>query len=206
MTMGELAEMLNSDEHLGVELEIVRMLNYNRDNYFDETDLTWWPPSPNLRTVTAAVLYPAVGLLESTNVSVGRGTAHSFEVIGAPWIDAAALTGELSGAGIAGVAFGPAHFTPTVNPHKDTPCHGVHLRVSDRAAFEPVRTGIAIAQGLRKLYRSAWNGARISGMLGDSAVAAAVLDGRPLTEVEALWKRDLEAFQAKRRKYLLYPP
>jgi uncharacterized protein YbbC (DUF1343 family) len=206
MTMGELAEMLNSDEHLGIDLEIVRMSNYNRRAYLDETDLTWWPPSPNLRTVTAAVLYPAVGLLESTNLSVGRGTAHPFEVVGAPWIDGTTLATELSGASLGGVAFTPTEFTPSANPYKDTPCHGVHLRVSDRAAFEPVRTGIAIAQALRKLYRRAWNGGRITRMLGDSVVARAVLDGRPLPEIEALWTRDLEAFQAKRRKYLLYPP
>ena len=86
MTMAELAELMNADEHLGVRLEIVRMLHYDRRAYFDETGLTWWPPSPNLRTVDEAVLYPGIALLEATNVSVGRGTDTPFEVVGAPWI------------------------------------------------------------------------------------------------------------------------
>ncbi len=206
MTMGELAEMLNSDEHLGLDLEIVRMVRYNRRSYFDETGLPWWPPSPNLRTVAATVLYPAVGLLEATNVSVGRGTDSPFEVLGAPWIDGAALAAELTGAGLDGVAFAGTDFTPSANPYRATPCHGVGLRVTDRISFEPVRTGVAIALALRKLYRGPWNATRLHRMLGDPVATAAVLHSRPLPEVEALWQRDLEAFRAKRRKYLLYPP
>jgi len=96
MTMGELAELMNADEHLGVRLETVRMLRYDRRAYFDETGLTWWPPSPNLRTVDEAVLYPGVALLEATNVSVGRGTDTPFEVVGAPWIDGPRLAAELA--------------------------------------------------------------------------------------------------------------
>jgi uncharacterized protein YbbC (DUF1343 family) len=206
MTMGELAEMLNSDEHLGIDLHIIRMVNYSRSAYLDETGLAWWPPSPNLRTLAETVLYPALGLLEATNVSVGRGTDTPFEVLGAPWIDAESLTSELAGAGLGGVTFTAAHFTPRANPYRETGCHGVRLGLTDRKAFEPVRTGVAIALALRKLFRGAWNGTRVRGMLGDPAVGGAVLDGRPLAEVEAMWQRDLEAFRAKRRKYLLYGP
>jgi len=206
MTMGELAEMMNSDEHLGLRLEIVRMARYDRRAYFDETGLTWWPPSPNLRSVAQAVLYPAVGLLEATNVSVGRGTDTPFEVVGAPWMDGHALAVQLAGAGLAGVTFEAAEFTPLATPYKDTLCHGIHLRVTDRTSFEPVRTGVAIALTLRRLFRAGWNPVRLRGMVGDPAIAAAISDGRRLPEIEALWKRDLDAFRSKRLKYLLYPP
>jgi uncharacterized protein YbbC (DUF1343 family) len=179
---------------------------YDRRAYFDETGLTWWPPSPNLRSVAQVVLYPAVGLLEATNVSVGRGTDTPFEVVGAPWMDGHALAVELADHGLAGVAFEAAEFTPLANPYKDTLCHGVHLRVTDRASFEPVRTGVAIALAMRRLFRAAWNPVRLRGMLGDPAIAGAISDGRRLPEIEALWKRDLDAFRSKRLKYLLYPP
>jgi len=206
MTMGELAELMNADEHLGVRLEVVRMAGYDRRAYFDETGLAWWPPSPNLRTVGQTVLYAGVALLEATNVSVGRGTDTPFEVIGAPWIDGRALASELAKAGLAGVSFEATHFTPTENRYQGVLCHGVRLRLENRAAFEPVRTGLAVALALRKLHGKDWDSARLRRMLGDPAVAQAVVDGRPLVEVEALFKDDLEAFRAKRAKYLLYPP
>jgi uncharacterized protein YbbC (DUF1343 family) len=113
---------------------------------------------------------------------------------------------ELAGAGLAGVAFEAAEFTPAANPYRVTLCHGIHLRVTDRASFEPVRTGVAIAVALRKLFRAAWNPAHLRGMLGDPAIAAAISDGGRLPEIEALWKRDLDAFRSKRVKYPLYPP
>ena len=182
------------------------MARYARRSYFDETGLKWWPPSPNLRTVDAAVLYPAVGLLEATNVSVGRGTETPFEVIGAPWMDGHALAVELEDAGIQGISFEPTKFTPTANPHKSTLCRGIRLKVEDRATFDPVRTGIAIALAIRKLYPREWTAGRMRGLLGDPAVAAAILVRRRLPEVEALWQRDLDAFRSKRLNYLLYPP
>ena len=206
MTMGELAEMLNADEHLGLRLEIVRMVGYERRAYLDETGLTWWPPSPNLRTVEQAVLYPGVGLLEATNVSVGRGTEMPFEVVGAPWIDGPAFAAALAKAGLAGVSFESIDFTPAENRYKGVSCHGVRLRLENRAAFDPVRVGIAMALALRKLHGKDWDAARLRRMLGDPAVAQAILDLRPLPEIEALFKDDLDAFRLKRAKYLLYAP
>ncbi len=206
MTMGELAEMMNADEHLGARLEIVRMPRYDRKVYFDETGLTWRPPSPNLRSVDEAVLYPGVALLEATNVSVGRGTDTPFEVVGAPWIDGPRLAAELARAQLAGVSFQATTFTPQANPHNGALCQGVRLHVDDRASFEPVRTGIAIAIALRQLYREQWNAARLHRMIGDPVVTAAILKPSRLAEVESLFKDDLDAFRAKRQKYLLYPP
>jgi uncharacterized protein YbbC (DUF1343 family) len=205
MTMGELAEMIATDEHLGLRLDIVRMAGYDRHAYFDDTGLGWWPPSPNLRTVIEVVLYPGVALLEGTNVSVGRGTDTPFEVIGAPWIDGPALAAELAKAGLVGVSFAPAAFTPTANRYSGKPCHGVRLHVENRALFEPVRTGIAMAIALRKLYGQEWDASHLRGMVGDPGVAQAILDGRRLADVEALYRDGLETFRAKRMKYLLYP-
>ena len=206
MTMGELAEMLNTDEHLGLRLEVVRMAGYDRRAYFDETGLAWWPPSPNLRTVEQAVFYPGVALLEATNVSVGRGTDTPFEVVGAPWIDGPALAAQLAKADLAGVSFESIDFTPTENRYKGVPCHGVRLRLENRATFDPVRTGIAAALALRKLHGKDWDAAHLRRMLGDPALAQAILDLRSLPEIEALFKDDLDTFRVKRAKYLLYAP
>ena len=206
MTMGELAEMMNADEHLGLRLEVVRMAGYDRRWYFDETGLAWWPPSPNLRTVGQTVLYAGVALLEATNVSVGRGTDTPFEVVGAPWLDGRAFAAELKQSGLAGVSFEVTSFTPSENRYKGVPCHGIRLSVTNRAVFEPVRTGLAMALALRKLHGEDWDAARLRRMLGDPAVAQAILDGRSLSQVEALFKDDLDVFRAKRAKYLLYPP
>ncbi len=206
MTMGELAEMMNADEHLGLRLDIVRMHGYQRGDYFDQTGLKWWPPSPNLRTVDEAVLYPGVALLEATNVSVGRGTDTPFELVGAPWIDGRAFAAELAKAGLAGVSFAAESFTPAGNRYAGTLCHGVRLHVENRAVFEPVRTGIAIALALRNLHGKDWDASHLRRMVGDPAVARAILERRPLPEIEALYQNDLEAFREKRTKYLLYPP
>lgn len=210
MTMGELAEMMNADDHLGVHLEVVRMHAYDRRSYADQLGLPWWPPSPNLRTVDEAVLYPGVALLEATNISVGRGTETPFEVLGAPWIiDGRALVAEMTDtqvSALSGLKVEPAHFTPRESTYKNQPCHGLRLRVLDRSRFDPVRVGLALAIALRKLYPEAWEGSHLRRMLGDPDVAAALLGGKPLADLEALYEKGLAAFRTKRLKYLLYPP
>src|SRR5262249_39824469 len=145
MTLGELAEMIDADEHLGADLDVVRMSGWHRAQYFDETGLSWTPPSPNLRSVAQAVLYPGVALVEGTNVSVGRGTNTPFEVAGAPWIQSSDLPTPLKEANLAGVTFEPAEMTPKSSVYAGQLCYGARLLVQSREAFEPVRTGIAIA-------------------------------------------------------------
>jgi uncharacterized protein YbbC (DUF1343 family) len=206
MTMGELAEMMDADEHLGARLQIVRMAGYDRVAYLDDLGVPFLPPSPNLRTLDEVVLYPGTALLESTNVSVGRGTDVPFEVVGAPWIASVALAGELDHCGLGGVTFEATTFTPEADPYRGRACHGVRVRISDRTRFDPVRTGIAIAIALRKLHAASWDDSRLRRMLGDPAVAQAIHDGRKLGEIEALYKEELERFRSKRTKYLLYPP
>jgi uncharacterized protein YbbC (DUF1343 family) len=206
MTMGELAEMMDADEHLGARLQIVRMTGYDRRASLDALGLPFWPPSPNLRNLDEVMLYPGTALLESTNVSVGRGTDVPFEVVGAPWIASVALAGELDHCGLGGVTFEATTFTPEADPYRGRACHGVRVRISDRTRFDPVRTGIAIAIALRKLHAASWDDSRLRRMLGDPAVAQAIHDGRKLGEIEALYKEELERFRSKRTKYLLYPP
>jgi len=204
MTMGELAELFNADGHLGVALEVVRMRGWRRSDYFDETGLKWMSPSPNLRKVEQTVLYPAVGLLEGTNLSVGRGTETPFEVVGAPFIDGPQLAAALRGAGVAGVTFAPTTFTPKSTVYSGEKCGGVRITVTNRNLFEPVRTGLAMAAVLRNLYAKDWHFADVNKLVADRRVLDAIEAKRPLSEVELLWQPELRAFMAKREKYLLY--
>jgi uncharacterized protein YbbC (DUF1343 family)/CubicO group peptidase (beta-lactamase class C family) len=203
MTLGEIAEMIDADEHLGLRLEVVRMRGWQRAQYFDQTGLAWVAPSPNLRTAAEAVLYPGVALVEGTNVSVGRGTQTPFEVVGAPWMDER-IVAALGPLLLPGVTFAPTVFTPTSGPHAGLECKGARIEVTDRAAFDPIRVGIAIAQALHKTYPADWNPDRLGEIVGNAAVTRAILGGLSIAEVEALWKADLDAFKAKRKKYLLY--
>jgi uncharacterized protein YbbC (DUF1343 family) len=204
MTFGELAEMINADEHLGAKLEVVRMRGWKRASYYDETGLSWTPPSPNLRTVAEAVLYPGVALVEGTNVSVGRGTDTPFEVAGAPFIDGqffAALVDEA----LPGVAITEARFTPTSSIYAGEECRGARFEVTDRSAFDPVRLGVAMARALAELYPNAWHSDKLDKIIGNRAVTDAILARRPPSEIEAIWTGELDLFRAKRKKYFLYP-
>jgi uncharacterized protein YbbC (DUF1343 family)/CubicO group peptidase (beta-lactamase class C family) len=203
MTLGELAEMINADEHLGAELEVVRMRGWRRAAYYDQTGLVWTPPSPALRSVAQAVLYPGVALVEGTNVSVGRGTATPFEVVGAPWIDDR-LADRLQAESLAGIAFASTQFTPASSTHAGKDCTGIRLTVTDRAGFEPIRTGVAIARALQELYPSQWKPDKLNHIIAHRGVTDAILSGRPLLDIEAMWKADLDAFRNRRKKYLLY--
>jgi uncharacterized protein YbbC (DUF1343 family) len=204
LTFGELAELINADEHLGAKLDVVRMRGWKRGLYYDATGLSWTPPSPNLRTVAQTVLYPGVALVEGTNVSVGRGTDTPFEVVGAPWIDDR-FAQSMEVEPLAGVRVTPTHFTPTSSTHAGQECAGVHLEVTDRTAFEPVRLGLTLARTLRELYPDDWHADKLDKIIGNRPVTDALLDKQPLADVEALWTGDLDAFRSKRRKYFLYP-
>jgi uncharacterized protein YbbC (DUF1343 family) len=203
MTVGELAHLFAEDEHLDLELEVVALAGWRRQDYFDRTGLTWVSPSPNLRNVDEVVLYPAVGLLESTNLSVGRGTETPFEVLGAPFIDGEALAKNLDRRHLPGVAVTATTFTPTANPHHGKKCGGVGLRVTDRAAFDPIRTAIVIAQAIHEVA-PAWDVEHVDRMLQDPAATAAIAAGRDVDEILASWKEPLAAFMAKRERFLLY--
>lgn len=203
MTMGELAKLFAADDEIHVELEVVRMRNWRRADYFDRTRLAWTAPSPNLRTVDEAVLYPSVALFEASNVSVGRGTDTPFEVIGAPWMDGEALAKKLAGT-VPGLAFEATTFTPGSAVHASKSCRGIRIRVTDRSAFMPVRAGIVIATALHELHPTEWEVDKLDRLLQKKEAVAAIKAGKPPSAVEATWTADLEAFAAKRTRFLLY--
>jgi uncharacterized protein YbbC (DUF1343 family) len=206
MSLGELALLLNADDHLGVALSVVPMRGWRRSSYWDETGLRWVNPSPNLRSVGEALLYPALGLLEATNLSVGRGTDAPFERVGAPWINGGSLARALAADGLQGVDFEPETFVPDSDRYAHEPCHGVRVAVRDRSQFEPVRTGLAIARELRRLYPRRWEFAKLDRLLVHRDAMKAIDDGLPLASIVETYRTELAAFAAKREKYLLYRP
>jgi uncharacterized protein YbbC (DUF1343 family) len=204
MTVGELAVMFDADDHLGVALSVVPMQGWRRESYGDETGLPWVNPSPNLHNVQQALLYPALGLLEATNLSVGRGTDAPFERVGAPWMDADALAAMLASEALPGVVFAPEAFTPSADRYAGQSCRGVHVAVRDRDRFEPVRTGLAIARALRRLHPHDWDFAKLERLVGDPRTIRAIDAGWPLAAITDTYRTELLAFANRREKYLLY--
>jgi len=204
MTTGEMALLFNTERGINADLEIIRIDGWSRSSWLDETGLTWVNPSPNMRSLTEATLYPGVCLLEPTNVSVGRGTDTPFELVGAPWIDGRRLAEALNRAGLPGVRFVPVRFTPRASVHKDAECGGVNIIVTDRARFEPVLTGLEMAAQIRKLFGTAFNSDRFLRLLVSQKVFDAFRQGADGRTMRLTYEGDLDGFRAVRRKYLLY--
>ena len=204
MTIGELALMFNEELGIGCDLHVVRMEGWQRTDFFEATGLWWINPSPNMRNLTEAILYPGIGLLETTNLSVGRGTDTPFEVFGAPWIDGQRLAAALNRLALPGVGFIPIRFTPTSSKHEKVLCGGINVHLTDRSAFQPVRTGLAIATVLRRLYPDDWQVDAYTRLLGNQAVLDAIKAGAGLGEIERLFQPELGAFRVRRQRYLLY--
>jgi len=204
MTVGELALLFNKERNINADLRVVRVEDWRRSQWFDSTGLVWINPSPNMRSLTEATLYPGVCLLEPTNVSVGRGTDTPFEVIGAPWIDGRKLSEALNGAKLPGVRFVPVRFTPKSSVHKDTECGGVNIIVTNRDLFEPVITGLEMASQLRKLFPKDFLIDRFNRLLANQKVFDAFRQGSDARAMRQVWESELDAFRAIRSKYLLY--
>ena len=204
MTMGELAQLYNQDRKIGCDLRVIRMEGWRRAMWFDATNLIWINPSPNMRSLTEATLYPGIGLLETTNVSVGRGTNTPFEVVGAPWLDGQKLADYLNHRRIPGVRFVPLKFTPNASVFKDKECGGVNLLIADRARFSPLRTGIEIAVALRRLYPADWKVDDYGRLLVNAATLARVKRGDAPEEIIQSWSAELEQFRKSRASVLLY--
>ncbi len=204
MTMGELARLFNEQRKIGCDLRVVKMENWRRGMWLDATGQTWVNPSPNMRSLTEATLYPGVGLLETTNVSVGRGTDTPFEVVGAPWLDGRKLATYLNGAGLAGVRFVPVRFTPRASVHKEQECGGVNLVVTDRARFRPVRTGLEMAVALRRLYPNDWKVEDYKRLLVNEDTLERVRRADEPESIERAWQARLAEFRRARARVLLY--
>jgi len=205
LTVGELATLFNAERKIGADLRVVRCEGWRRGDLYDRTGLLWVNPSPNMRSLTEAVLYPGVGLLEGTNLATGRGTDTPFERVGAPWIDPRRLADALNARGLPGVRAVAVRFTPTERQYRGVECGGVYLTVTDREVFEPVGLGVALACVLRAEYPGEWQPEKLLKFICDRRAYDALLAGRPAPEVEALWRDELDAFLRLRRKYLLYP-
>jgi len=217
MTVGELAKMFNDEGWLenGVkaDLTVVKMENYSRKMWFDQTGLPWVKPSPNMMTLKTAIVYTATCFIEGTNVSEGRGTQHPFEWIGAPWIDGEKLAKELNHYKLPGVKFEPISFTPTdiekvtLDPkYEGEKCGGVYLNVYDREKFEPVKVGVYILYALKKLYpdKFKWRTAGQDRLWGTDKVRLMIDEGKNPDEIIKTWEDDVKKFLSIRQKYLLY--
>lgn len=204
MTMGELAELFNTENHIGVRLHVIKMRGYRRHDWFDDTGIQWVNPSPNLRTLTETTLYPGVALVESANVSVGRGTDTPFELLGAPWIHSQELADELNRREIAGVFFIPTEFTPDTSRYAHQLCHGVRILLTDRYALDSPLLGIELASVLHQLYSKQFHLRKILGMLGSRFLLQAITEGQDPKSMAAQWQPGLKEFSAVRHRYLLY--
>jgi uncharacterized protein YbbC (DUF1343 family) len=204
MTVGEFARMFKDELGLDLDLQVVRVAGWHRSEFFDDTGLAWVNPSPNMRSLTAALLYPGIGLLETTNVSVGRGTDTPFELIGAPWFNGKALAKTMNALRLPGITFTATQFTPDASTFADEACEGVRLTITDRTAFEPLTTGLSIARQLLLDYPDDWQTERYIRLLGNVAALQALLDGRSVAEIKATYEKGLDNFMARRANYLLY--
>jgi uncharacterized protein YbbC (DUF1343 family) len=204
MTVGELARLYNDQRKIGADVRVIRMQNWRRAMWFDATNLTWINPSPNMRSLTEATLYPGICLLETTNVSVGRGTNTPFELVGAPWLDGQKLASYLNARQIAGVRFVPVRFTPTTATHKDQECGGVNIVITDRTKLQSVGLGIEIAAALRQLYPSEWKIDGFVRLLANSDVFERLKRGDSAESIIRSWTNSLEQFRTARATALLY--
>jgi uncharacterized protein YbbC (DUF1343 family) len=203
MTLGELARMYNAERKFGAQLTVIQAEGWWRDYWFDQTGLPWRNPSPNMRSLTEAALYPGIGLLE-TAVSVGRGTDTPFEVVGAPYVDDVVLAHELNRAGLVGVRFLPHRFKPTASVFKDKDCGGVQIILTDRDRCPVVDVGITIIQTLQRLYPGEFALGKADTLLLHPSTIEAIKAGKSLAEIKADWSTKLEAFKQRRERYLIY--
>lgn len=210
LTVGEIARLYNADPKMDCALEVVRLEGWKRPMYFDETGLPWVNPSPNMRSLSAAIAYPGLGALEGTSLSVGRGTGRAFTLYGAPWVNAARLCADLNGRGLAGVRFKEAVFTPRLEagfpryPHTDLECRGFELEILDRRAFRPVQAALHVLDALHRLHPKDFTFAKACAMIGRASIEADLRAGIPPSRIEAGWGEGLRAWIEFRKRFLLY--
>jgi uncharacterized protein YbbC (DUF1343 family)/CubicO group peptidase (beta-lactamase class C family) len=204
MTIGEFGRMVAMERRIPVSMTIVPVEGWDRGRWYDETGLPWVNPSPNIRSVTQALLYSGVGLLEATNISVGRGTEVPFEVVGAPWIEPYGLAQALNELRLPGVRFDPVSFTPTADKHAQKMCSGVQVIVTDREAIRPVTVGLAIGRALRTRHRDQFRAEHVQNLLVNRSTMWAFLRDEPLERLVAWADADRNDFLKRRASYLIY--
>ena len=204
MTIGELAQLFNAERKIGADLTVVKMDGWRRDQWFDQTGLTWVNPSPNMRNLNQATLYPGIGAIEYANISVGRGTDQPFEQIGAPWIDGPRLAAALNARGLAGIRFYPVRFTPASSVHEGQACQGVFMVVTNREQLQPTRVGMEIASALYKLHGDQFDVKTSERLVGTPTALARAKAGDDPAAIVASWADAEATWRRLRAKYLLY--
>lgn len=204
MTIGELAQFFNAENHINADLHVIPMKNWRRNYFFESTGLRWIPPSPNLRTLKGAVTYPGLEILQSAGVSVGRGTETPFEQFGAPWMDGERVAAALNAAKLPGLKFAAQSFIPVSGLYMGRRCSGVSIRIGDRTAVRAMRLGIEIAVLLERMYQQDFAAEKMMTLLGNTETVQKLKDGVPAAEIIASWQNSLTEFDRTRRKYFLY--
>ncbi|MDX2037345.1 MAG: DUF1343 domain-containing protein [Isosphaeraceae bacterium] len=204
MTVGELATMFNAERSIHADLTVVPCEGWTRDRLYDAVGLLWTNPSPNMRSLNQAILYPGVGLLEASNLATGRGTDTPFERVGAPYIDPRAWARALNSERLPGIRFVPIEFTPTERQFAGKKCGGVQILITDRSKVDPIDVGIALAVTLRKLYPAEWKPEGFLRMLADRDAYDALLSGLGVAAIRSTWEKELAEFNRVRARYLRY--
>jgi len=205
MTVGELARMFNAENKIGAELHVIAMKDWRRSDRFDSTGLVWVDPSPNLRSLEAAQLYPGIEILQAGGLSVGRGTDRPFEIVGAPWIRGSELAEYLNKRFVPGVRFVPTRFTPRSGLYKDQACEGLAIEITDRGSLYSMLVGLEMAEALEKLYPEKFAVDKIIELLGSAATLERIKKGDAPARIVEGWEAELETFRRIRAKYLIYP-
>jgi uncharacterized protein YbbC (DUF1343 family)/CubicO group peptidase (beta-lactamase class C family) len=204
MTIGELARFFNGERHINARLQVVGMEGWIRGDWYDSTALIWVNPSPNLRSLTEATLYPGAALVEGTNVSVGRGTDTPFEVLGAPWINSRELASYLNQREISGVRFVPISFTPNSSNYAAQKCDGVNIILTERNAFDAPELGVELASALHALYPEQFHMEKMKELLVNQSVYSAIASGEDPHRIAQAWQAAVNQFEQTRQKYLIY--
>ena len=215
MTVGELALYFNREFHINCDIEVIKMQGWSRELYFEDTQLPWVPPSPNMPTADTAVVYPGMCLLEGTNISEGRGTTRPFELSGAPWIEPFAMARQLKQMELPGAVFRPVHFTPTFHKWACERIGGIQIHVLGRQEFRPVLTGLVLLKVYREMgkdqfawknppYEYEYEKLPFDILCGTDKLRKLIEAGASLEELEDSWRDELQAFRETRQKYLLY--
>ncbi len=205
MTMGELAKMFNVERKINANLTVVEMKDWRRSDWFDNTNLIWVNPSPNMRSLTAAILYPGVCLIEfAKNISVGRGTDAPFEQIGADFIEGRRLSEYLNARNLPGIRTYPTRFTPTESRFKDVPIEGVRIEVIDRQKIKSVQLGIELACAIEKLYPKQVAWAESRRLIGSDDTVRRITSGQDPETIMKSLEPGLKQFAEVRKRYLIY--
>jgi uncharacterized protein YbbC (DUF1343 family) len=204
LTIGELAQLFNAENHIGADLHVIAMKNWHRNYFFESTGIKWIPPSPNLRTTKGSILYPGIEILQNAGVSVGRGTQTPFEEFGAPWLNGDDVASALNGRHLSGLHFTAQPFIPIVGLYSGERCGGVAVRITERGAVRSMRMGLEIAMILHRLYPQQFDPEKLLLLIGNSDTIQQLQTGVAPEKIVASWSASLSTFDQVRRKNFLY--